>query len=119
MVIVVVSKGAERQADLPELADALGTLGFRTALGQGGQQQCGQNTDDGDNAEQLDERKGALPHGITRRLVDMPELQSAWNRPARDNCCTEPSARQRLPCFPCRSGDQATGVFVQSCSNPR
>src|SRR5258705_5280862 len=57
LVVVIVREAQERQPDLLEVAQALGTPGLSAGALNGGQQQRGKDRDDGDNDQQLDQRK--------------------------------------------------------------
>jgi hypothetical protein len=54
---VIIGKHAVRQADLLEIAHTVDALSFGLGLGEGGQKEPRQDGDDGNDNQQLDERK--------------------------------------------------------------
>ena len=65
---MIVSESVESQASLPQLADALDSLGVRLGLAQGRKKQGRENAYDGDDAQQLNQRE-ALAGSVHLHLL--------------------------------------------------
>ena len=72
---MLVGEDIESHASLPKLADALNALRLEAGLAQCGEKERSQNRDDGNDAEQFEERK--CPGQVLAALVGR-SLSSAF-----------------------------------------